>query len=391
MKRNIPRALAPVLLLIFAIIAVTTHNFKPEKAKAADVSPLKEVSYVTLQTEAVRLTQELSGRVKASLSADVRPQVDGIIKEMLFQEGEQVTAGQTLYRLDAESYMALCNQAQAALKSAEAHLVTAAARHGRYSGLSQVKAVSVQEADDAKAAYLQAQAVVLERQAALETARINLARTDIKAPISGYINISNYTIGALVTANQTAVMATIRSVDIVYVDMTRSVTQVQELRRLLESNAIIKGNMEVILKFDDDSLYKYKGELKLQEISVNEATGTVTLRAAFPNPDRELMPGMFVRAIAETGVDNNAILADQRGVTWDAKGNSIALVVAADNIVEQRIITVSQAIGDKWLVVQGLAAGDRLIVEGGGRVRNGNRVMPVNASAGLSGGLAEGI
>jgi membrane fusion protein (multidrug efflux system) len=287
--------------------------------------------------------------------------------------------------------MAVWHQAQAAVESAEANLAAAEARHRRYSRLFQVKAISEQEADDAKSACLQAQAVVLERQAALETARIHLARTDIKAPISGYINISNYTIGALVTTNQAAVMATIRSVDTVYVDMTRSVTQVRELRRLLESNAFMKGNMEVTIKFDDGSLYKYKGVLKLQEISVNESTGTVTLRAVFPNPDRELMPGMYVRAIAETGVDNNAILADQRGVTWDAKGNSTALVVAADNIVEQRIVTVSQAIGDKWLVVQGLNAGDRLIVEGGSRVRNGNRVMPVNASAGLSSGLAAGI
>jgi membrane fusion protein (multidrug efflux system) len=360
------------------MVTATTHLFRPTKANAAKASPLKEVGYVTLQAQTVRLAQELPGRVKASLNADVRPQVEGIIKEMLFQGGEHVALGQTLYRLDVESYMAVCHQAQAAVKSAEAHLVTAQARHRRYSSLSRVKAVSGQEADDAKSACLQAHAVVLEREAALETARLNLARTEIKAPISGYISISNYTIGALVTANQAAAMATIRSVDTVYVDMTRSVTQVQELRRLLESSAVMKGNTEAFLKFGDGRLYKHKGKLKLQEISVNESTGTVTLRAAFPNPDRELMPGMYVRAIAETGVDPNAILADQRGVTWDAKGNSIALVVAADDIVEQRMITVSQAIGDKWLVVQGLNAGDRLIVEGVSKVRNGNKVMPVN-------------
>lgn len=347
-------------------------------APAAEQRPPGEVGIVTLKAEVVTLQAELAGRTTASLSADLRPQVSGIIKARTFEEGARVKAGQVLYEIDPAMYRAVFEEAKANLASAQAALEAAKLKADRFASLIKIEGVSKQEADDARASRELAAATVAQRQAALEAARINLAYTSIRAPISGRIGKSSVTAGALVTANQATPLSTIRALDPIYVDLTESSEARLRLRAQLGAGTLQKGSTRVKLRLGDGSTYAQVGRLEFAEVAVEEATGTVTLRAIFPNPNETLLPGMYVRAVLDQAVDNTAILAPQQGITHDAKGNATALVVGAGDKVEVRTLVTERAIGDRWLVTSGLAAGDRLIVEGLNKVGPG---MPVHATA----------
>ena len=339
--------------------------------------PPTEVGVVTVVTRSVTVQQELSGRVKSSLQADVRPQVDGIIQARLFTEGGYVKEGEVLYQINADSYRAAFNQAMASLKNAEANITTTRLKSERYTELAKQGGIAQQEVDDAVAAYQQSLTVVEEKRALLETARINLERTEIKAPISGFIGISNVTVGQLVITNQSEPLATIHSLDRVYVDITQSGTQRLHLQRLLERNALRNGNAEVQLKLEDGTIYEEKGTLQLQEIAVDESTGAVTLRAAFPNTRRILLPGMFVRAIVAEAVHDNAVLVKQQAVTMNAKEEGTVMVLTPDNVVEERSVVTGSTVGNAWIIFEGLQAGDRVVLEGLSRIKPGDTVRPV--------------
>ncbi|EMH4031770.1 RND efflux membrane fusion protein [Klebsiella oxytoca] len=339
----------------------------------------QEVGVVTLRGRPVTLSSELTGRVNATMTSDVRPQVDGIIKQRLFTEGAEVKTGQVLYQIDPASYQASYDQAAAQLKSAQATVQSTRLKSQRYAALVKENGVSQQDADDAKAAYLAAVASVAQYQAALETARINLAYTQVRAPIGGRIGISSVTSGALVTASQTDALATIRALDPIYVDLTQSSAQLLKLRR--QQAALQRGAVTpVVIKLEDGTPYAHAGKLELTEVAVDEATGSVTLRAVFPNPEHELLPGMYVHATVDNGVDPKAILAPQQGITRNAKGEATALVVDEQNKVVQRTVSAERVVGSNWLIDSGLNEGDRLIVEGTSKVTIGAAVKPVEVS-----------
>lgn len=348
-----------------------------------------EVGVMTLHSQSVTLESTLSGRVTGSMTADVRPQVDGIIKQRLFTEGEEVKAGQVLYQIDPASYQASYDQALAQLKNAQALVKSSQLKAQRYAALVKENGVSRQDADDALATYQQNVASVEQYRAAVESARINLNYTRITAPIAGRIGISTVTPGALVTASQTTALATIRQLDPIYVDLTQSSVQLLKLKR--QQASLQKGDaVPVTVTLEDGSSYAHAGKLELTEVAVDESTGTVTLRALFPNPEHTLLPGMYVRAKVTNGVKTDAILAPQQGITRDAKGNATALVVNQKNTVESREVETLQVMGDKWLIGSGLNNGDRVIVEGTGKVQAGMKVNAVDVTADKTATSGEG-
>ena len=350
--------------------------------------PPTEVSVVTLKVEKVTLQTELSGRTTASLESEVRPQITGIVKARTFEEGAAVKAGQVIYQIEPAQYQAAYQAASADLASAKAQLESAKIRDDRYAGLLKIEGVSKQEADDARLAHAQAAASVAQKTAALEMARINLSYTSIVAPISGRIGKSSVTPGALVTAAQPTVLATIRALDPIYVDVTESTEQRLRLRAQLGSGGLQAGSTTVKLLLPDGSTYDHDGTLEFSEVAVDEATGTVTLRAKFPNPEGTLLPGMYVRAELDEAIDQNAILAPQQGITHDPKGSASAMVIGADGKVELRTVVASRAIGDRWLVDSGLKAGDKLIVEGLNKIGPGMPVHATELGAGSGSGSA---
>jgi membrane fusion protein (multidrug efflux system) len=361
------------LLLVLAACSKTADSSPPEQAQM----PPAEVTVVTVKTERVALQTELPGRTTASLTSEVRPQITGILKVRLFNEGAKVKAGQPLYQIEPAQYRAAVDSAAADLESAKAQVEAAGVKNERFAGLLKIEGVSKQEADDARFALAQAQAAVAQRTAALEMARINLGFTQLTAPIGGTIGKSSITAGALVTAGQPAPLATIRSLDPIFVDLTESSEQWLRLRAQVGAGALQAGSTAVKLVLPDGSLYPLDGKLQFAEVAVDESTGTVTLRATFPNPDDTLLPGMYVRARLDEAVDQNAILAPQQGIGHDAKGNATAMVVTPAGTVEARTLVATRAIGDRWLVDSGLKDGDKLIVEGLNKVGPG---MPVHAN-----------
>jgi membrane fusion protein (multidrug efflux system) len=363
-------ALVPTLI---ATLALSGCSQQKQGFAAHPVS----VGTVTLQPQPVALQSELAGRTTASLVSDVRPQVTGIIKARRFEEGSQVTAGQVLYEIDPAPFKSAYDEAAADLANAEAAVAAAKLKDERYAELLQIEGVSKQDADDASAAHRQAVAQVALKKASLESARISLGYTRLRAPISGRIGKSSVTAGALVTSGQTTALATIRALDPIYVDLTQSSAQLLKLRKLLGTAGTQPGSATVTLKLEDGSAYPVAGTLKFQEVAVDEATGSVTLRAQFPNPDGVLLPGMYVRAVVNEAVSSAGILAPQQGVTRDAKGNAVAMVVNKANQVEQRTLVADRAIGSSWLITSGLAAGDQLIIEGLNKIRAGDTVAPV--------------
>jgi membrane fusion protein (multidrug efflux system) len=323
-----------------------------------------EVAVYTVKSETIALKTELPGRTAAALTSEVRPQISGILKRRLFEEGAKVKAGQVLYEIDPAQYRAAYEGASAEVAMAKAQLEAAKLKDERYQNLVKIEGVSKQEADDARLGHSQAAANLAQKEAALETARINLGYTQITAPISGTISKSLVTPGALVTAGQPAPLATIRSLDPIYVDVTESSEQRLRLRAQVGSGGLQAGSTAVKLLLPDGSTYAHPGTLEFAEVAVDEATGTVTLRAKFPNPEGTLLPGMYVRAELDEAVDQNAILVPQQGVSHDPKGNATALVVGKDGKAELRTLVADRAIGDRWLVESGLVPGDQVIVEG---------------------------
>jgi len=337
-----------------------------------------EVSVVTVQPQRVTLTTELPGRTSAYLIAEVRPQVGGIIQKRLYIEGSDVKAGDVLYQIDAAVYEAAYNSAKASLARAEANLMPLRLKTGRYAELVKSNAVSQQEYDDVSAALKQSEADVEAGKAAVEAARINLAYTKVTAPISGRIGRSSVTNGALVTASQSTALATIQQLNPIYVDVTQSSAELLRLKQNLASGLLkSKGSAQARLLLEDGSPYPLPGTLKFSEVAVDQSTGSITLRAVFPNPKHTLLPGMFVRAILEEGVNEHAILVPQQGVTRNPAGNAMVMVVGSEEKVEPRIIKVLRTVGENWLVSEGLKAGDRVILEGLQKARPGTPVKAV--------------
>ncbi|MCZ2721597.1 efflux RND transporter periplasmic adaptor subunit [Marinomonas sp. 15G1-11] len=350
-----------------------------EKAKSAPPpKPKVEVGVVTIETHKTDLMTELPGRTTSSLVAEIRPQVGGIVKKRFFEEGQNVNTGDLLYELDDSTYVSSYKQAQADLESANASLKSAQLKNTRYTELRKQNNVSQQDLDDAHVAYLEAIAKQKGSEAALERAKINLDYTKIRSPIDGRIGISQVTVGALVTSNQSTVMTTVRSLDPIFVDLAQTSLDQLKQRTFLSKDNVDKGSNKVSLILEDGSQYQYEGSLKAREISVDESTGSVTLRAEFPNPDNLLLPGMFVRGLIHELTHNAAILVPQQGVFRDVKGNPIAYIVNKDNIVESRDLTVERTIGNQWLVLSGIEAGDKVIVEGTLKARTGTEVTMVN-------------
>ncbi len=346
-------------------------------AKSGQAAPAPEVSVVTMQAREVRLTSELPGRTAVYQAAEIRPQVGGIIQKRAFKEGAEVKAGELLYQIDPATYEANVAQAKASVAKAKADLEPARLKAVRYKDLIRTKAVSQQDHDDAQAALALAQANVALAQAQLDAAQIDLARTKVVSPIAGRIGRSSITPGALVTANQADAMATVQQLDPIYVDLTQSNVEMLRLKRALESGAMQaagEAGTKVRLLLEDGSEYPLEGALQLAEASVDQATGSVTLRAVFPNPRRDLLPGMYVRAVIEEGVLAQALLVPQQSVTRNAQGQALAMVVDGENKLAARPLVLDRAVGGDWIVRQGLAAGDRVVIEGLQKARPGMQV-----------------
>ena len=343
----------PAVTALVSAVALATLLSGCKKEEAAPAAQAPQVGVVTLQTQAYTLTSDLPGRTTAYRIAEVRPQVNGIILKRLFKEGSEVKEGQQLYQIDPSVY-------EATLASAQANLQSTRSLADRYKQLVNEQAVSRQEYDDASAKRLQA-------EASLRSAQIDLRYTKVLAPLTGRIGRSSVTEGALVNNGQTEAMAVIQQLDPIYVDVTQSSAELLKLRRELESGQLQKvgdNAAKVTLTLEDGSTYAKEGRLEFSEVSVDQTTGSVTLRAVFPNPEHNLLPGMFVHARLAAGVNSAAILAPQQGVTRDLKGQPTALIVNKDNKVELRQLKASRTVGSDWLIEEGLNPGDRLITEG---------------------------
>lgn len=340
-----------------------------------------EVAYIAVQPQAVGLTTELSGRTSAFLVSEVRPQVGGVIKSRLFQEGAIVQAGQSLYQIDPATYQATYNSAAASLAQAQAQALAAKLKADRYKTLVESGAVSKQDNDDAQATAAQTAAAVAVQKAALDTARINLNYTKVASPITGRIGKSAVTPGALVTANQATALATVQDLSKIYVDLTQTSAELLKLKQQFASGKLGKTNSATVtLKLEDGSTYPIPGKLEFSDVTVDAGTGSVTLRAVFPNPNGVLLPGMYVRATLSEGVASGGILIPQTAVNRDPKGGATVMLVGAKG-PEPRPITLGRTIGDKWLVTSGLKAGDKVIVEGLLKVRPGAPIKAVPAGA----------
>jgi membrane fusion protein (multidrug efflux system) len=367
--------------LVVVVCTSTTlmgcHGGGPAPARRA-----AEVGVVTVKPQPVTITTELPGRTSSYRVAEVRPQVSGVLLKRLFVEGSEVKEGQPLYQIDPAPFQASYDSAKATLEHAQAELTTAKLLEERYRPLVEVNAVSRQQYDNAVASALQAQADVASGKAVVETARINLAYTHVLSPISGRTSRSSITEGALVTANQTTSLVTVTQLDPIYVDVTQPATVLLRLQRELEAGQLVNrgDNAAVVgLKLEDGSEYSREGSLKFSEVTVDQSTGSVTLRAEFPNPSHLLLPGMFVRARIQEGVRQQALLVPERGVTHDQRGEPVALIVGDGNKVQQRTLKTDRVVGDQWLVVGGIQPGDRVVVSGVQKAHPGDQVTPIEA------------
>lgn len=361
-----PSAGKSAALLMSICFALTACEKAPSSSSNV---PLTEVGIVTVKPKSVQLSAEFPGRTNAFLIAEVRPQVSGVLLKREFREGSNVSAGQVLYQIDPAPY-------RATLARAEASLGSAKLLFERYQRLVQTHAISQQQRDDARSQYLQAKAVV-------ESARIDLNYTRIAAPISGHIGRSTVTQGALVTASQTTALATIQQLDPIYVDITQPATTLLELKENLTSGQLKsagKGQAEIRVMLDNGRTYPHPGTLQFSEVSVDESTGAVTLRAVVPNPEGILLPGMFVRAQLQEGVSEQALLIPQRSVTRDTQGKANALILDDEDRVLQRSLVTERSIDGQWLIRDGLHVGDRVIVDGIQKVQPGMQVKPMPVS-----------
>lgn len=348
------------------------------KKEQPPAPPPTGVGYVVVAEQAVALSTELPGRTAPFETSDVRPQVNGLIRDRLFTEGDVVRAGQALYRIDPAPYLAQVANARAALAKARASIASSAALSRRYGELVKINAIARQEYENAQGTAAANRADVAAAQAALQAAQIDLARTTIRAPISGRIGRSLATTGALVTAAQTDPLTTIQRLDPIYVDIQQSSADILRLReQFLKGEVARAGTTQVRIKLETGTMYGQTGTLRFADVTVNPTTGTQTIRAIVPNGTGLLLPGMFVRAVLPEGTQTRALLVPQRGVSRDEKGNATVMLVGKDNKAEPRVIQTSRAQGDSWIVTSGLKPGDKVIVEGGMMLRPG---MPVNPS-----------
>lgn len=369
-----PRALARAVLCMLLSMMLLACEEGGKGAPGA--SGPREVVVIKLEPRREVYTTALAGRIASFQVAEVRPQVGGILQQRLFTEGADVKAGQALYQIDPATYEAALDSAQAALMKSEANVTPARLKAERFRELLAIKAVSKQEYDDAQAAFKQAEADVAVNRAAVKTARINLEYTKVRSPISGRIGKSAFTPGALVTANQAQALTSVRQLDPVYVDITPSSQDLLRLRAQFTNGELrsVAEEAPVRLKLENGAMYPHEGRLQFTDVSVDESTGMVSLRALFPNPEHILLPGMYVRAVITEGVDENALLVPQRALRRDPKGQASVLLVDGGGKAEVRLVDVGRTVGDSWQVLSGLNPGDLVIVEGGQNVRPGMSV-----------------
>ncbi|MFM0276517.1 efflux RND transporter periplasmic adaptor subunit [Paraburkholderia sediminicola] len=363
-----------VLRMMMPVLALSLFGCQRDGAQPPPTPPIAE--YATVQYQSVTLTNLLPGRTAAYETSDVRPQINGLVEQRLFTEGDLVRKGQPLYRIDASPYEAHVANAQAALAKAKDYIASSAALARRYGELVKINAISKQDYENAQASAAQAEADVAAQTAALRSAQIDLARTTIRAPITGRIGRSIYTAGALVTASQSEPLATIQRIDPIYVDIQQSSTELLKLRQQLLSGRVARdSNVHVTLILEDGKTYGNEGTLRFTDVSVDPATGSQVIRAVFPNPDGLLLPGMFVRARLVEGTQK-AMLIPQRAVGRDERGNATAMVIGNGDKVEQRKLETDRTVGTDWLVTGGVQPGDRVIVEGGSWLNAGTVVKP---------------
>lgn len=377
-RRGWTRALTALWSLLLLMACESGYGQQPVQA------PVPEVAVVTIEPQQVELTTELPGRTAACLISEIRPQVNGIIQKRHFKEGSDVKAGALLYQIDPAPFQVSYDSAKASLGKAQANLPSIRSRAERYRELLADKAVSHQDYDDAAAAVEQVKAEIEYWKAAVEAARINLGYTRVTAPISGRIGRSSVTDGALVTAYQAATLATIQQLDPIYVDVAQSSAELLRLKRNIEAGRLTSDKekaSKVRILLEDGTSYPLEGALQFRDVTVDPATGSFTLRIVVPNPEVLLLPGMFVRAVVQEGIASQAILVPQQGVTRTPKGDPVALTVDEAGVVQQRMLALNRAIGDKWLVSSGLSSGDRVIVEGMLNIRPGATVkaVPLNS------------
>jgi len=378
-----PKSNSTAVRAMSALIAASILVLSACGKDQAGPPPPPEVSVITLKPRAVEITDQLPGRTTAFRVAEVRPQVTGVVQKRLFSEGTEVKAGEQLFQIDAGSYRAALSSAQAALKRAEAQAVTAKLLAERYEPLIAANAVSRQENDEAIAANARAEADVASARAAVDAARINVVYTQVLSPISGRIGRTMITEGALVTSGQQTPLATVQQLDPIYVDITQSSTEMLRLQRQFANGELVKdetNQAEVSLTLEDGSRYPERGRLKVSEASVDPSTGSVVLRAVFPNPRRELLPGMFVRAQLSQGTRSAALMVPQRGVAHNPRGEATVLIVDKDEKVAERVVTADRAIAGEWLITSGLAPGDRVIVDGLQKAKPGSPVKAIPAA-----------
>jgi membrane fusion protein, multidrug efflux system len=366
-----------MLLLIATLSGCSTSNAED---KAGGKRPTPTVGFVVAQVSTVPLQTSLGGRTVAFEASEVRPQINGLIRRRYFTEGSLVHQGQPLFQIDPAMYQAQANQASANLASARASAEAASAKAARYAPLAKMEAVAEQDYADVLAQSRQARASVAQNNAALEIARINLRYTTVPAPITGRIGRSFFTTGALVNANQTDPLAVIQRLDPIYVDMQQSSGELLALRRALGTGDNAAGSADVRLTLEDGSDYPLAGRIEFSEMTVNEATGTVTLRARFPNPQGMLLPGMFVQAAFNQAFDNNAILIPQMALQRDFGGIAFVYLVGPGNKVVRRNVTAARAVGPSWVVTAGLKAGDKVITQGLNNLKQGAPIRPVPAN-----------
>ncbi|AYJ77203.1 efflux RND transporter periplasmic adaptor subunit [Aliarcobacter cryaerophilus] len=352
------KTIKTIFLLFFITLFLSSCEQKNDGNQKAQ-NPI-EVGYINPKKEPINLEIELIGKVKAKELALVRPQVSGIIEKQLFKEGSFVKQGDILYKIDSATYKATLNQSLALLNSAKASLISAEAKSKRAEELLKFDGISKQEADEIKALYLQAKALVEQRAAELENAKIDLNRCDIKAPISGYIGISNVTVGALVNANQSEELVNIRDTQTVFVDLSQSYNEILNLKSIGD----LEDDIEVSLKFDNGFEYPLKGKLEARELSVDESSQTVTLRAVFSNPNNLLLSGMMTKAILKSKKSIDGFLIPQQAVLRDQKANPIVTLVTPENKTITKIVKIERSVGNKWLILDGLEESDKIVVEG---------------------------
>jgi len=351
--------------------------------------PPPAVTVLTLRSAAVPVTSTLPGRTAPFRVAEIRPQVGGLLEERLFTEGERVAAGQPLFQIANAPFEAAVQRAEAAVARAEATLRVTTSTVNRFRTLARAQAVTTQNLENAEAAMAQAQADIMSSRAALDTARIDLGYTRVTSPVAGRTGRANVTVGALVTASQAAPLVTVAQLDPIYVDLTQPSARLLQARRDIANGALRRPSADravVRLLLEDGSEYSLTGEVQFSEVIVDQGTGSVTLRAVFPNPDQLLLPGMFVRAIVEEGVTDRALLVPHRSVLRTPRGEPMAFVVNGEGVVEERILRASRAVGNDWLVTEGLSPGDRVVIEGFQRIRAGARVNATERPIAAAGG-----